>query len=191
MYSNIKIWIVLLLLPMFPTVVFYVLFSQQNYFELQGFFKGVAATGPIAAYAFLVWLGWFIYQKITNISPIKSQVAEELTGRWEFESIPANNSKRKGICHVQYKKGTLIANGTIENNGKQAGQWSSIMTAVYENRLLVFYNWREIKGDKEYNFEGICSLIFGTAPINEMSGCWSVVGVTGAAGTVKYTRANE
>jgi hypothetical protein len=52
MSEYIKTWIIILLLPAIPVIAFYVLFKEQNYFGLEGLFKGVVGAGPIAAYVF-------------------------------------------------------------------------------------------------------------------------------------------
>lgn len=188
MFRNIIIWAILILLPMVPVAFFYKTFEQQNYFDMQGFFKGVAATGPIAAYAFIVWLGLFIFQKISKHHMISSREAKKLTGKWMIESTSAHGSKVKGICYIRHKMGSIMINGTFEKEGKQVGHWNSIKTWLSENRLNVFYHWREIKGDEEHRFEGICWLIFGESPIKQMNGPWNVVGVAGATGTIIYTK---
>ncbi len=59
-----KVWSVLLLLPLIPVFLLYAFFEGQNYFELQQTAKGIVATGPIAAYVFIVGLGWRIYLKL-------------------------------------------------------------------------------------------------------------------------------
>ena len=59
-----KTWCLIVLIPLIPVVLLYLLFERQNYFELHDAAKGVVAVGPIAAYVVIVSLAYRIYFKI-------------------------------------------------------------------------------------------------------------------------------
>ena len=190
MLSKLFCWICIILIPAIPVVVFYTIFTKQNYFQLTGFFKGVVGAGPIAAYIFLVWLGQNIFQKIIKIFPllIESPSVKALIGKWEYESISAKDTIRKGVCYIKERNGAIVLNGTIEADGKKVGQWNSRMTGVLENKLMIFYDWEELEEGKQIKMEGISTVVFGDPPISEMNGNWTGVGVPDVIGRVKFTR---
>ena len=188
MSEYIKPWIIILLLPMFPVIVFYALFRQHNYFGLSGFFKGVVGAGPIAAYVFLVWIGYIIYSRMSKLFITISPAARSLVGKWRFASVSSHGAKLQGTCYIKYERGQLILNGTIEDAGEAVGQWNSVMVTTSENRLAIQYYWREIKEGKEERLDGLCSLIFGDRPITEISGNWCGAGGSDAVGTIKLNR---
>jgi len=50
------------------------LFDAQNYFELDGAIKGLVASGPIAAYAIFVYVGWRIFREIIQQKKLEKNV---------------------------------------------------------------------------------------------------------------------
>jgi hypothetical protein len=77
-----RIWSALFLIPAAPVIAFYLLFNQQNYFELKETARGIVATGPIAAYIALVWIGWTIYRRVSNLTGEVSPAA--VKDRWRM-----------------------------------------------------------------------------------------------------------
>jgi hypothetical protein len=191
MSEYIKTWIAILLLPALPVIVFYVLFKEQNYFGLSGFFKGIVGIGPIAAYVFLVWIGYVILIRISKLPVLTNPAAKNLAGRWRFVSTSSHGVELQGTCYIKYERGLLTLNGVIEDSGKPVGQWNSVIATTYENRLLIQYYWREIKEGKEERLDGLCSFVFGDAPITEISGNWCGAGGSDAIGTIKLLRITD
>lgn len=66
MGTSIIVWIILVIIPLFPVISLYRLFENQSYFELNGAVRGLVASGPIAAYAFFVYVGWQIFAKVSQ-----------------------------------------------------------------------------------------------------------------------------
>jgi hypothetical protein len=110
------VWAVLLMLPALPVCAFYLIFADQNYFQLQNGARGIVATGPIAAYFGLVWLGWRIYNGISSVIPPMTQLEEDLVGTsWYFEATSFHGTHRTGTFRIRQENGShLIFSGSRE-----------------------------------------------------------------------------
>jgi hypothetical protein len=183
-----KVWSVLLLLPLIPVFLLYAFFEGQNYFELQQTAKGIVATGPIAAYVFIVGLGWRIYLKLIKETLSASPALEELPGHWKFRSISSHGTAREGNCYISNERGRLVLNGDFQEDGKQAGLWNSEVTQIKGNKLIVVYSLQELKEGKPVKFDGLSTVSFGAPPVSRMRGIWIVVGEADMSGSIEYTR---
>jgi hypothetical protein len=188
MNDTLKSWFVLYLIPLAPVIALYWFFNNQNYFNLTDTSKGLVATGPIAAYIFLVGLGWNIYSNINKtLSPVNKTI-KTLVGDWDLESVSGHNTVRKGTCKIRDDKGSLKITGNFISDGKSIGDWESEMVKVDPTKLAFSYELSELDGSTLVRSDGICSLQFGASPVSEMKGTWILIGKGNAAGTITYTR---
>lgn len=175
----IGVWAVLLLLPAIPVLVFYAVFDNQNYFHLEDAARGIVATGPIAAYIALVWLGWQIYKRVSSLLDPLTPYEEELLGTsWRFTASSYHGTKRKGSFKVtQASNGDLCFAGTFEDDGgKNVGSWESTLAHCEDGRLQIVYDLDDFgKGDLEQT-SGMLSLNADAQDPNRISGNWVVFG---------------
>lgn len=185
----VSVWIALLLLPLLPVVILYVIFDQANYFKLEDTARGIVATGPIAAYVALVWLGWVIYKKVSNITVTSSAALKQVLGRWRFEAVSAHGTTRSGQCSITNPGGVITINGSFMENGQPVGDWRSQMAQLSDSELAVVYNLTEVRDGHEESSKALCTLHFDPESVSPMTGRWVVVGRDNAYGTVTYTKA--
>ncbi|HKQ53288.1 MAG TPA: hypothetical protein VJT74_13020 [Pyrinomonadaceae bacterium] len=183
-----KMWSLLLLLPLVPVVLLYLLFEKQNYFELQETAKGILAAGPIAAYVGLVLVAWKIYLRISPMFVAVNAQLDQICGDWLFESTSRSGNTRVGDCYIRNERGQLVINGNFKNGDKTVGTWECELAGLRGNNLLMVYTLREIKEGKSDNLYGLVQVPFGEATASEMTGIWTVIGRADLDGTIKYTR---
>jgi hypothetical protein len=179
------VWIFLILVPMIPVGIFYAIFSDQNYFELENAGKGIVATGPIAAYFALVWLGARLYKGVSSDQPRLSDAEERLLGTsWDFNATSQHGSERKGSFTV-----TSASDGGLELKGNfemadetQVGDWRSTMTRCEDGRLQILYDLSDSGKGAEERSTGMLSLHAKAVDPRQMSGRWVVLGRADAQG---------
>jgi hypothetical protein len=181
----IKTWGLILLLPLVPVVLLYMLFEKQNYFELHDTAKGLVAVGPIAAYVAIVGLATSIYSKISPSFAGLDPQLDELCGDWKFVSTSTDGLSRVGDCFINKKGQQLVVTGTFKEGDKTVGGWRGELTGLRDNNFLMVYSLQEFGHDNLY---GLVQVPFTAATAQEMSGTWSVVGRSGLEGTITYTR---
>lgn len=190
---SVGVWAVLLLLPMVPVVIFYVVFADQNYFELKEAARGVVTTGPIAAYFALVWLGWRIYRQVSSlIAPLDPLVKRLVGTSWRFEATSFHDTHRKGEFAIgEGNLGELCLSGRFQRpDGTDIGSWKSTMTRCENNELQVVYALKDLSGATEQDTTGMLTMQLddGKEP-TRMTGNWVVVGRGEAHGDLVCTRA--
>lgn len=183
-----KMWSLVVLLPLVPVILLYLIFEKQNYFELTSTAKGIVAMGPIAAYVALVLIVWRIYNKMSPLFATEDKRLEELCGDWSFKSTSRDGNVRVGDCFIRCERGQLEINGSFKDNDKTVGTWECELAGVRGNNLLMVYALREISDGEDDNLHGLVQVPFGTAATTEMSGIWTVVGRDNLEGTITYTR---
>lgn len=188
MKASILVWTALLILPLLPVTLLYLLFRELNYFELTDTARGVATTGPIAAYIAVVWFGSRLFEQVVSITPVSVRSLRKLRGAWDFESKSSNNTLRKGTCDITLKFGLLEVAGTFSDAGRVVGSWNSVMTRVEENRMYMVYTLTEGKDGREELSRGVSTLSFDSSSITSMTGQWSLVGRESRLGSVTFTR---
>jgi len=184
----VKVWSILLLLPMIPVVLLYTFFAGQNYFELKDAARGMVAVGPIAAYVTLVLIGWRIYMKVSKTFSSSEPALNDLPGKWYFTARSGHGTTREGNCMIENVLGHLVISGDFRENGEHVGNWTSEMTHLKGNNLYMVYTLEELKAGKIERVDGLCRLSFGTLPVSRMSGTWAVVGQEEMVGTVSYEK---
>lgn len=137
-----------------PVVVLYAFFGQQNYFELDGWVKGLVVSGPIGAYLFLVWLTFRFYKQIVSLlirkkAPLiddkearKLEMSDvpDLTGKWEgiWEwSDPETNEIHVFTEAVDLNQEGRIVTGTIED--RKEGLTAKLRGEIYNHILTIYY----------------------------------------------------
>lgn len=186
------VWAVLLLLPVVPVVIFYAVFRDQNYFELENAARGVVATGPIAAYVVLVVIGWNLYKRLSSlVFPIGPDEERLVGSSWDFSAVSSHETRRKGSFSFGVGgRGELNAAGSFQDaeTGQDVGQWESTMARCKERQLEILYDLDDMgKGALEKS-TGVLSLSLDPRDPRRMSGTWVVLGRDEAFGTITCTR---
>lgn len=177
-------WVLLIVLPLIPVILLYAFFSRQNYFELKDAAKGVVAVGPIAAYVVIVGLGLEAMLRLEREGRSTSPLLEEMVGEWTITSKSIHDTPGQGKCYIENDRGHLVINGELSENGRNLGTWTSEMTLLKEHNLYIFYTLTQLKEGGNKKFDGVCTLTFGSPPVNEMRGTWIIVGERDMAGEI-------
>jgi hypothetical protein len=189
-HRSVGVWAVLLLLPMIPVAVFYVVFANQNYFELKEAARGIVTTGPIAAYFALVWLGSRIYKQIPTVAPM-DLLAKKLIGTsWRFIAHSFHSTDRQGTFSVtEGKIGDLVFAGNFQDSeGKNVGDWTSTMSRSENDRIQVVYTLKDLSRPSADETTGMLSLTTADKDLKRMIGDWVVLGRAEAHGEISCTR---
>jgi hypothetical protein len=183
-------WCVVLLIPAVPVFLIYLFFGSQNYFELRDISRGIVATGPIAAYAAMVWLGYSLYARVSRLHMPEDPLAKAVQGDWKFTSTSAvHQRERKGTCHISYDRGALSLSGTFLDGDKPVGEWESEMASVKGRRISFIYDLTELQEDgKHRDFDGICRLTANSDDPEQMEGFWVIAGADYHSGSIVYER---
>lgn len=193
----IGIWAVILLLPAVITGGFYLLFKNLNYFALEGMFKGVVASGPIAAYIFLVWFSYSkIYQKMSDSEEknILSNKVSPLLGEWSYNSHSFHSEKtRNGKLFINLDQGQVIINGDYKDDDVSTGTFHSEMVNIQNNCLKFLY---KLKSNDDSSLGpqecwAYCETTYGIGKVDAMEGTWHVMGPKEASGNIKLKRYHD
>jgi hypothetical protein len=196
MLSSITVWIMLVLIPLFPVISLYQLFQNQNFFQLDGVPKGLVASGPVAAYVVFVYVGWKIFEQVSRqrnfelgVAP-SQQLADQLVGNWDFTSRSSVHKRElTGEARIRFNNGVLRLNGVFQENRTPIGNWTSESAQVVDSSVLVVvYDMEEIKNGEFQKYRGVCTFQLSTSPITEMIGFWVVVGRAEMYGIVEYKK---
>jgi hypothetical protein len=183
-----KMWSLVVLLPLVPVILLYLIFEKQNYFELTNTARGVVAMGPIAAYFVLVGVVWRVYKKMSPLFATHDARIDQLCGDWTFESSSRGGNVRVGDCFIRCDRGQLQINGSFKDNDKTVGTWECELAGVRGNNLLMVYALDSISDGDDDNLHGLVKVTFGEATAPEMTGIWTVIGREGLEGTITYRR---
>lgn len=115
------VYIVVAIVCLVPVVVLYILFGAINYFGLEGGWKGIVGSGPIAAYVFLYRYSLI---RILDLLKLGGAMLEKKARKLDKVDIP-------------------------EVGGSWIGTWSwTDKTTIYEQeeRVEIEQHGREIKG---------------------------------------------
>ncbi len=176
------------LVPALPVVLFYVLFDRQNYFDLENAAKGVVASGPIAAYVFLVYLAAHLFQRISGITEDVSPLQAKILGDWHFTATSFHGTARKGSCTFEVTRGQLCVSGSFMDGDKNVGNWRSTMARLSQQQLDFVYRLSDFRGGEPEESTGLISLHLDPADLSCMSGNWAVLGRAEAIGDVTLKR---
>jgi len=185
------VWATLILLPVVPVVIFYVVFAEQNYFELNDTARGVVTTGPIAAYFALVYLGWRIYLQVSSlIAPLDPMVKRLVGTSWHFTATSYHGTNRQGAFTVsEHGMGDLRFSGKFQDpQGRDVGDWRSTMTHCENKEIQVLYTLRDLSKEREEDSTGMLRLQLDDDTLTRMTGNWVVVGRGEAHGDLVCTQ---
>ena len=122
------VYLMLVIIPMVPVMVLYLTFGSTNYFGLDGWIKGVLASGPIGAYFFMLHIGFRYFRDLMlDVYPERIAEAERYVGEWDFESetLPSKKSAR-GLLVAGLQGGQLAISGKlIGQEGSPFGEVTS------------------------------------------------------------------
>lgn len=180
-----KIWILILLIPLIPVVLLYLLFEKQNYFELQDAAKGLVAMGPIAAYLVIVGLAYRIYFKISPSFEGYDARLDLICGTWDFVSTSKSDHVRQGFCSITKNKRQLVISGNFKEGAKMVGTWQGELMGLDGNTFLMVYSLQQTGKENLY---GLVQAAIADGNDKEISGIWSVVGRSDLEGSIIYTR---
>jgi hypothetical protein len=180
-------WSTIVLLPLVPVLLLYWLFSDQNFFELKDAAKGIVATGPVAAYIFLVWTLWKIYPRVAALTGEVSPLQAKILGTWDFASMSGSGTKREGSCSISEQHGLLELSGNFVQDAKNVGSWESKMAQIDGQRFEVLYRLDEVSEDGPQQSTGVLSVHIDSDNLKQMTGNWMVLG-RGSQGNIVLTR---
>ena len=171
-----------------PVIVFYLIFNDQNYFELEDAARGIVATGPIAAYIALVLVGARINKQISALTHPLTEAEEKLVGtKWTFESH-SQKEDRTGSFEISDERGRLSIEGSFKKDGRDVGSWQSTMAQCESSQLKIVYNLSDAGKEQVRNSTGMVTLSRDANDPDAMSGPWAVIGDDTALGDMSCRR---
>ncbi|MEI8281915.1 MAG: hypothetical protein WCG75_05890 [Armatimonadota bacterium] len=184
--NNSNRWLAVFLVPLIPVVILYVFFAGQNFFALEGFVKGVVATGPIAAYFALVYVALRVWEKTGGSSGIPKELTSQYIGQWRFESESSHQTQLRGTCIISESNGRVAMNGRIEKDGHVMGTWNSAAVVLDDTGMYIVYNFNETTPEVKYT-RGVVEAVYNPAT-KQLDGSWVTMGENSKSGIVNYTR---
>jgi hypothetical protein len=178
--KSLFVYVVLVLVPLVPVLVIYDLYGEQNYFGLDQWVKGMVATGPIAAYVFLLWLNWKIITAIARDfgQPLSDglEVPDGLLGDWRYISSTSNDTERKGRCTISVVGSRLILHGSYRNEQDEYyGDWESSLAGVEAGYLYFVYDIDKVLARGVGPRKGICTVSLDNLQHGKLDGIWGAI----------------
>jgi len=178
-----------LLVPAVPVFAFYLVFKESNFVEIHDVPSGVVATGPIAAYFVLLWIGSRLSKQLNAETSPLFPFEEQLVGSaWSFEASSQNGSRQGKFTIGTDDRGRLSLNGNFKLDGRNVGSWKSTMAQCENKRLEVLYDLGEAGKGEVRESTGLLSMTAEPDDPNTMSGSWAVVGDSQSFGELRCTR---
>jgi hypothetical protein len=192
-------YVVQILLPLLPVTILYRLFGSLSYFGLEGWMRGVIASGPIAAYFYMIHVSFRYFRDLVRtLSPTQSLAdAERLVGRWSFESTTNPSGKTaNGEAIANIHNGQLVLTGKlIGNGGTHFGELISELCLVDISRaqFKMLYKATTLDADRKPRFsECFCSMMIADngKSISKLEGYWLQLSIDGQSygGPVVFRR---
>lgn len=186
---DVATWAVLLLVPAVPVFAFYLVFKESNFVEVNQLPSGVVATGPIAAYFVLLWIGSRLAKRFDRESSPLSPAEQELVDTaWSFEAKSQNGSRHGKFTIKTDERGRLCLSGNFMLDGKNVGSWKSMMAQCSTGQLQVLYDLTDSGKGAVDDSTGHLSMSVEPDDPDTMSGSWGVVGDSDAFGALKCER---
>ena len=178
-----------MLVPAVPVFAFYLVFKESNFVEVHELPSGIVATGPIAAYFVLLWLGSRLSRQFKADSSPLSPAEEKLVGTaWSFEANSQRSSRGGKFKIGKDDRGRLSVSGNFTMNGRNVGSWKSTMAQCKEMQLEFLYDLRESGKGEVHGSTGLLSMAAEPDDPDTMSGSWGVVGDSEAFGELQCRR---
>lgn len=148
------VWSSIMAFPLVPVIILYIIFDQQNYFQLQGIWRNVLAAGPIGAYIFVYWHGWIVFEKLGRVRKIPVAIL----GEWYFETnITGSNDKNlHGRVVISNLHGELQLRGEYMRGDAFIGSIHSKFACWRSGHLYYSYVLTITDEDEPQVVEGVC-----------------------------------
>jgi hypothetical protein len=157
-----------LLVPLIPVVLLYLLFKDQNFFNLSGTSKYVfSAGGPIAAYTAITWFAMREARKLWS-----NEANEAYVGQWDFAAKSPTGKSGNGTCTISEAGGDLKVNGTFKESNVPQTIWQAEFAIASGNRLVYL---SELPTNTGGSFLNVVTLVVSKSDrrkITEMTGSW-------------------
>ena len=184
---NLFAYAMVILIPLLPVVVLYIVFDGLNYFNFEDNLKGIVATGPIAAYFALLPIVWGIFKKMYPDLSVMSKKAKKLIGNWEVVSTSSNNHTYEGAVKISFKDYRLKISGQFKNNGVIVALFDTIVIKIDDVTMHMIYQIDDTNdSNRSKHYKGYCVLYIDTDK-NEMTGQWALVNEPNN-GTIKFKK---
>jgi hypothetical protein len=135
----VAIWLLIQLIPLAILYFVYTFFSEQNFFNIEGAWKGVVASGPIAAYIFITWMGFRYFKELLSITFKLNEETDSVEGNWIFESASATGKTAKGSCDIKLQDNRLAISGSYKEQDGIETIWQSDIAFLDGNNLFYVY----------------------------------------------------
>jgi hypothetical protein len=132
------LWILIQVVPLIVMFVIYFFFAQQNFFQIEGLWKGIIASGPIAAYIFLTWIGFRYFKDLAATFDPQDDY-RDILGSWELVSQSEKSTQATGRCEITCPNKRLSLSGTFEEGANPTVVWQSDFAFLDGNRLFYVY----------------------------------------------------
>lgn len=196
-----------LLVPLIPAVILYLLFETDNFAAYQDEIPGIELGGPIAAYFILMIAGDRIFRGLFDIQEQDPEleeiisnyrdyenVATELQGEWEFttafrQSPEAEQEETRGNTRVQKSRYRLRMDGDwLDENGNLQGQWWAKQVFLDEQELVYLFNVpdRDNPGSQLNGLGRVAIQRDSNGHVAKLQGTWNVLGRP-ARGDITFT----
>jgi hypothetical protein len=183
------LWILIQVVPLTIMFVIYYFFAQQSFFQIEGMWKGVIASGPIAAYIFLTWIGFRCFKDLAATFDPQDDY-RDLLGTWELVSQSEKTSQATGRCEIACPNKRLSLSGTFDEGSKPTVVWQSDFAFLDGNRL--FYVYKLDAGSDSYI--GYVRLHVKRparrkySVVDDMVGDWVALGAERKRGRISFKR---
>ena len=181
MVRIILIYFSLVMIPIIPILVLYWLFGEMNYFGLEGWIKGLVSSGPIAAYLFMLHVGYRMFAGLMErVYPFEIAEIEKLVGIWQFRSTTIQSGKKaSGRLVASLSRGKLAFTGRLQGEAeKEFGEAISEFCHVDPERKLfrMLYRAQTLNNKGELTPQDcLCHLFivdYDQAAPTKMTGHW-------------------
>ena len=183
------LWILIQVVPLIVMFVIYFFFAQQNFFQIEGLWKGIIASGPIAAYIFLTWIGFRYFKDLAATFDPQDDY-RDLLGSWELVSQSEKSTQAIGRCEITCPNKRLSLSGTFEEGANPTVVWRSDFAFLDGNRL--FYVYKLDSGSD--SFIGYVRLHVKRPSrrehkrVDDMVGDWVALGAQRKRGRISFKR---
>jgi hypothetical protein len=184
----ISIWLLIQLIPLGILYFVYTFFSEQNFFNIEGAWKGIVASGPIAAYIFITWMGFRYFKELLSIGFKLNEEIETVVGNWIFDSSSEQHSKNaKGSCEISVQDNKVKISGNYAELNEMETIWQSDIAFLDGNNLFYVYNL-DSHGVRYIGYVRLrVSKKIKTKSV-EMKGEWVAIGNERKRGNITLTR---
>ena len=184
---TVAIWVLIQLVPLSILYFVYTFFSDQNFFQLEGAWKGVVASGPIAAYIFITWIGFKYLKELISISFRFNEGTENVIGEWNFTSSSEGHVTASGCCEIAVRDNKLRLSGNYNEKDEMTTLWQSDVAFLDGNNL--FYVYKLESHDIGYiGYVRLRIMEKKNKKATKMSGEWVAVGEEKKRGNTTITR---